>query len=281
MPVRVADELKQMNDLTNFPVARAGVLWIDKAKGQEPADWVDMQTLYNEGGFGGGSGADKAEDVGYTNDEHPTMTDVKKALDELIAKVYYVEPAVSSFTMTPAATQYEVGQSVASLDFAWTYNKDVVSQSLTDVPAAAADPKARAGSFSGPITSNKTFTLSCSDGTKSASASKTISFSHKIYWGVSDKTDAFDSAFILGLANKEFASGYKGKRSMNAGSGQYAFVACPASWGMPNSCKIGGFGTDLVDCGTISFTNASGGVEQYKIVRTSNAGLGAIEMLFE
>jgi len=217
--------------------------------------------------------------VSYTNASFSTLDNVKKALDNILAKVYYVEPAVSSFTMTPATTDYEIGSVVNEVSFEWAYNKDMVSQSLTD--CTLADETVRTATYSTPISSNKTFTLTASDGTKTVTSSKTISFKNKIYWGSAADPGTIDSAFILGLSNKKFATTYKGSYNVTVGSGEYAYVACPASWNMPETCKIGGFGTDLVDCGSISFTNASGASSLYKIVRTTQAGLGAITMLFE
>ena len=220
-----------------------------------------------------------ASAVSYTNASFSELDNVKKALDNILAKVYYVEPAVSSFTMTPSTAEYEIGSTVNSLEFAWAYNKDIVSQSLTD--CTLADETVRSATYSTPISSNKTFTLTASDGTKTVTATKSISFKNKIYWGSAANPDSFTSAFILALSGKKFATTYKGSYNVTVGSGEYAFVACPASWNMPNSCKIGGFGTDLVDCGNISFTNASGASSLYKIVRTTQSGLGAITMLFE
>lgn len=220
-----------------------------------------------------------ASAVAYTNPSFASLDNVKKALDNVLAKVYYVEPEVSSFTMTPSTTEYEIGSVVDEVSFEWAYNKDVVSQSLTD--CTLADETVRTATYSTPISSNKTFTLTASDGTKTVTATKSISFKNKIYWGSAANPDSFTSAFILALSGKKFATTYKGSYDITVGDSQYAFVACPASWNMPNSCKIFGFATDLVDCGNISFTNASGASSLYKIVRTTQSGLGAITMLFE
>lgn len=221
----------------------------------------------------------EAASVSYTNPSFASLDNVKKALDNVLAKVYYVEPEVSLFTMTPSTTEYEIGSVVDEVSFEWAYNKGIVSQSLTD--CTLADETVRTATYSTPISSNKTFTLTASDGTKTVTATKNISFKNKIYWGSAANPDSFTSAFILALSGKKFATTYKGSYDITVGDSQYAFVACPASWNMPNSCKIGGFGTDLVDCGSISFTNASGASSLYKIVRTTQAGLGAITMLFE
>ena len=223
--------------------------------------------------------AGTAENVSYENENYPLQTNVKKALDALWARLDYVKPAITSFTMSPATTDYEVGQEVTEIDFAWTYNKDVTSQSLTDVSLeGVAD---RSGKWTGSLKTSKTFTLTCGDGENSASASKTISFKNKVYFGSAAIPEEFNSEFVLGLSKSQFGTTYKGKYAVTVGGGEFGFICCPASWNMPNVCKIGGFGTDLVNCGNFSITNASGGVVTYKIVRTSQAGLGAIEMLFE
>ena len=60
MAVRIADTLKQQNDLKTFPVAFSEDIWIDKNKGEGTADYKDLQALYNEGSLGG-SGLPKPE----------------------------------------------------------------------------------------------------------------------------------------------------------------------------------------------------------------------------
>lgn len=224
-------------------------------------------------------GSDAAS-ISYTNASYSSLDNVKKALDNLLEKVYYVDPAIDSFTMTPSTTEYEIGSTVDTLTFAWTYNKSIVSQTLTD--CTLADENVRTATYSStPISSNKTFTLTASDGTKTVTASKSISFKNKVYWGSAALPETFTSAFILALTGKKFATNYKGSYDITVGSGEYGFVCCPASWNIPNICKIGGFATQLVDCGSISFTNSSGASSLYKIVRTNISGLGTITMVFE
>ena len=221
-----------------------------------------------------------ASSISYTNASFATLDNVKKALDNILEKIYYVDPTIETFTMTPSTTEYEIGSVVDGLTFDWSYNKAIVSQSLTD--CTIADESVRTATYSLPISSNKTFTLTASDGTKTVTASKSISFKNKIYWGSAAlPAGDFNSAFILALTGKKFATNYKGSYDITVGSGEYGFVCCPASWNIPNTCKIGGFATDLVDCGNISFTNASGASSLYKIVRTNISGLGSITMVFE
>lgn len=225
---------------------------------------------------GGGSGGD-AEDITYSNIDKPELTNVKLALDDLIAKVYYVEPQITSFTMTPATTEYEIGASVSDLVFAWTYNKDIDSQTLTD--CILADETVRTATAAGPYTANKTFTLSADDGENTVTASKSISFKHRVYWGsaaIPTAPATYDSAFILALSDKKFATNTKGTYPMTVANGEYGFLAYPDSWGMVTGWWINGLQAETYDCGTVSFTNASGNTTTFRVLRTTQPSLGYI-----
>ena len=219
---------------------------------------------------------DLANDISYQNSKYSSWTNVKKALDGIIAKVDYIKPEITSFTST-AQEVYEVGQNVSNIVFNWTTNKDVTTQSLTDCPLA--DANVRTATYTNDITSNKTFTLTIGDGQNTTSKNISISFRNKIYYGSSAIPSNFNSAFILGLSNKQFATGKSGSFDITVGSNEYGFIAFPSSFGTLSSVKIGGFDTDVISCGTISFTNASGGTTNYNIYRTGRHSLGAITMV--
>ena len=231
----------------------------------------DGHITFKEVSVMGGS----AEMTAYDNAEHPDLTNVDKALDKILAKLYYVEPKINSFTMTPSTTEYEIGSVVSGLQFAWTVNKDIVSQSLTDCTIELDD---RAATYGADLTNTKTFTLTISDGEKSATASKKISFLNKAYWGSAVEPASYDSAFILALSGKKFASSKNGTYSMTVGAGEYGYLALPTSFGTVSSCWIGGFEVSLASCGAIAFTNASNNTSSYTIYKTERSGLGSISM---
>lgn len=54
MPVRIADSMKQQNDLDTFPVAYGADIWLDKNKGEDPANYKSLQAMYNDDELGGG-----------------------------------------------------------------------------------------------------------------------------------------------------------------------------------------------------------------------------------
>lgn len=223
-----------------------------------------------------GESATTADNVSYKNETYPEQTTVEKALNAIWEKLDYVKPSITSFSMAPSITEYEVGQEVTELDFTWGYNKSITSQSLTDV--SLDDLSVRTGKWTGTLKTNKTFTLTCGDGKNTASASKTISFKNKVYWGGASIPSDYDSAFILGLEKKQFSTTKNGSYSMTVGEGEYGYIAFPSSFGALSSVWIGGFEVTIEDCGSISFTNASGGVVTYSIYRTKRSGLGPITM---
>lgn len=217
-----------------------------------------------------------ASDVSYENASQPLWTNVQLALDNLISKVYYVEPKIESFTMTPSTDTYEIGSTVNEVVFNWSYNKDgITSQTLTD--CTLANETVRTATYSTPITSNKTFTLTASDSSKSVSASKSISFKHYIYWGAcAEPVGDYDSSFILNLASKRFSTNTKGSYSATLGSGEFLYVAYPSTWQQINSWWVAGFEVTTEQIGTLSFTNASGNTTTFRITRSTKSGLGSI-----
>ena len=217
---------------------------------------------------------DLADDISYQNSNYPSWTNVKKALDGIMAKVDYIKPEITSFTST-AQSVYEVGQKISNIVFNWTTNKNVTTQTLTD---CAINADSRTATYTNEINSNKTFTLTIGDGQNTASKNISISFRNKIYYGSASIPSSFDSAFILGLSNKQFATSKNGTYTVNVASNEYGFLAFPSSFGNISSVYIGGFDTEVVNCGTISFTNASGGTTNYNIYRTGRDGLGTIKM---
>lgn len=215
-----------------------------------------------------------AENVTYTNTDFPALTDVDKALDSILAKLYYVEPQITAFTSTPSTLQYENGAVITGgVVFNWTYNKDMTSQTLTD--CTLADETVRTATYANDISANKTFTLTCGDGEKTATKSISFQFMNKVYWGVSADQDDYTDAWILGLSGSKLATSAKGSYNFTAGTGQYCYWAIPT--GMSISVKVNGFDTDVdTVVASRSFTNVSGYTTTYKIVRLHQPSLGTL-----
>lgn len=221
--------------------------------------------------FSGGSGT--AEDTIYANESFPQYNNVDLALDALFNKVYYVKPTCS-LSASPKGGTFEMGATIsAPITFTWITNKDIASQTLTGVTLE--DTNVRTATYDTNITSDKTFTLSVSDGQNNASSSVSYKFLNNIFWGSAAISETYDSAFIGALSNKKLASAVKGTYSFNIESGEYGFWAVPSNMTI-SSVWIGGFEVTVDDLGTVSYTNAQGYTRDYHIYKTGKSGLGAI-----
>lgn len=227
---------------------------------------------------GGGGGASEAEFVSYDNESLPSVTNVEECLDAIIAKIYYVSPSVTSFTCNPSRTAYEMGEKVASVTFTWAYNKDMVSQTLTDCDLA--DETVRTATYSTEFNSNKTFTLSASDGTNSTSANKSFTFQNKVHHGSASIPATYDSAFILSL-NGALKGSKSGTYTVNVDTNQYFYIAMPTSFNNADVLvgKINGFDTEFGKVATIQHINASGYESSYNIYKSTNHSLGSISFI--
>ena len=227
---------------------------------------------------GGGGGASEAEFVSYDNETLPSVTNVEECLDAIIAKIYYVNPSITSFTCNPSRTAYEMGEKVTSVTFTWAYNKDMVSQTLTGCDLA--DETVRTATYSTEFNSNKTFTLSASDGTNSTSGNKSFTFQNKVHHGSASIPATYDSAFILSL-NGALKGSKGGTYTTTVGAGEYFYIAMPTSFNNSDVLvgKVGGFDTEFGKVATISHTNASGYTTDYNIYKSTNANLGSISVI--
>ena len=214
-----------------------------------------------------------AETITYTNADYPSYTNVDLALDALFSKVYYVKPTCSLSADKKGGT-FEMGTVIsAPITFTWTTNKDITSQTLTG--CTLADANVRTATYNTNVTSDKTFTLSVSDGENSASSSISYKFLNNVFWGSASTVETYDSTFISALSNKRLASAVKGTYSFNIASGEYGFWAVPSNMKI-SSVWIGGFEVTVDDLGTVSYTNAQGYTRDYKLYKTGKSGLGSI-----
>lgn len=213
-----------------------------------------------------------ATDVKYKNDDFPDLTTVNLAIDNILAKIYYVNPSCS-LSASPTGGTFEMGTTItAPITFTWTVNKDIVSQTLTDCTIALED---RTATYDTDITSDKTFTLSISDGQNNASSSVSYKFLNNVFWGSAPIVDTYDSAFISALSNKKLTNSLKGTYSFNVETGEYGFWAVPSNMTI-STVWIGGFEVTVEDLGTVSYTNAQGYTRDYKLYKTGQSGLGSI-----
>ena len=261
---------KRMPDIFTATCKETGKFYIYN-KSNEIDETLGKWREVSSGASSGNSGT--AEDTAYTNESFPQYDNVDLALDALFNKVYYVKPTCS-LSATPSGGTFEMGTTIsAPISFKWTTNKDITSQTLTGCTLANAS--VRTATYNTNVTSDKSFTLSVSDGENSASSTVSYKFLNNIFWGSASTAETYDSAFISALSNKKLASVIKGTYSFNIASGEYGFWAVPSNMTI-SSVWIGGFEVTVDDLGTVSYTNAQGYTRDYKLYKTGKSGLGAI-----
>ena len=249
-------------------------IWIDTTNVSKPVLKIHNGTNWiTVSGSGSETGVSTADSITYDNPNFVQYDTVDTALDALFAKVYYVKPTCSLSADKKGGT-FEMGTTIsAPIIFTWKTNKAITSQTLTG--CTLADANVRTATYNTNVSSDKTFTLSVSDGENSASSSVSYKFLNNIFWGSAAAAETYDSTFISALSNKRLASAVKGTYSFNIASGEYGFWAVPSNMTI-SSVWIGGFEVTVDDLGTVSYTNAQGYTRDYKLYKTGKASLGAI-----
>ena len=200
----------------------------------------------------------------YTNPISETITDYKTALDYLL----YYDLTIS--LSCNQSTNLEVGESLNSITFTWSYNKDGISfQSFNGENIR--DLSIREYTYNIPLSTNKTFTLMATDERKTFSKSISFNFKHGTYWGVNAKK-TLNNSDIASL-NKELSNGRGKTFTVSCGEGLYIYYCYPMSWGAA-TFSVGGFvgGFELVD--TVSFSNSHDYASDYYVYRSTNHSLG-------
>lgn len=248
-------------------------IWIDTTNVSKPVlkihngtNWIAVS------GSGSETGVSTADSVTYDNPNFVQYNTVDTALDALFAKVYYVKPTCSLSADKKGGT-FEMGTVIsAPITFTWTTNKNITSQTLTG--CTLADASVRTATYNTNVTSDKSFTLSVSDGENFASSSVSYKFLNKIHWGSCAEPTTYDSTFILGLSNNKLTSSNKGSFSFACPTGEYAYFATPTSLKI-TSAWVNGFQADLEEVAVVNHQNSSGYTSSYTITRFSNSGLGS------
>lgn len=206
----------------------------------------------------------KASDVAYTNDQYPAMHTLQDAMDKLL----YITPSVS----ISGGGTYEIGSTRSTTTLTWNWNKAIVSQSLNQ-GIGDLDPTLRTYTYDTPVSSNITFTITGTDGTTQKSASTTISFLPKRYWGVSTETSLTD-ADILALS-QELSTSRTQTRTFDCSGGKYFYFVIRTSYCNGISFKVNGLAFTDMDVETRNVVNAQGYSAEYNIYRVHNIQTGS------
>lgn len=206
----------------------------------------------------------EASDIEYTNEQYPSMQTIQDAMDRLL----YITPTIS----ITGGGNYEIGSTRATTTLTWNWNKTIISQSLNQ-GIGSLDPTLRTYTYNIPITSNTTFTISGTDGTTTKSASTSITFLPKRYWGVSANTSLTD-ADILALS-QELSTSRTQTRTFDCSGGKYFYFIIRTSYCSGISFKVNGLAFSDMDLEIRNVVNAQGYSASYNIYRVHNIQTGS------
>ncbi|MCK9529364.1 MAG: hypothetical protein M0R77_02175 [Gammaproteobacteria bacterium] len=196
-------------------------------------------------------------------------------LEAQMAALLYKPMAITSFSASPNLV--EIGSSVGSVTLNWSLNKTAATLAMTNYTGTPLTPSDTTATVNGPFSSDRSWTLTVSDGTanagNTATSTASLQFRNKRYWGVSPNTTLTDSEIIA--LSSEFSTSKVKDVTYNATGGRYVYYAYPASFGTLNAVTVGGLAFSDFTTTVINFTNASGYASQYNLIRINNIQTGA------
>ena len=190
----------------------------------------------------------------------------------------YNAPTISAFANNQ--NSLEIGTTVTSSLLTWSLGGGAITSQSLDNSFGILTNSARSFSYTNNIVSEKTFNLTITDGVTTNTASTSVNFFSKIYWGASSQvyTNITD-AQIIALGSSVFATGRQLDQNITT-SGNYMYVCYPASFGSA-TFKVGGFADTGWNSTVRSFVNASGASVSYLIYQHQNATSTTFEVIVQ
>lgn len=205
---------------------------------------------------GSGGGVVDAADITYDNEDYPT---VESALNSLL----YDAPTIITFINNQNSV--ENGSTITSTQLDWTISGTITSQSINQSVGSLATGL-RTTTHSSSYSTNRTYTLTISDGTTTTQKSTSITFLNSNYYGASANT-SLNSSQVNALSHA-LASSRTQTRTITA-TAQYIYIAYPAAYGAA-TFTVNGLTNNDWTLSTQSHTNASGATVSYNVYRTNN-----------
>lgn len=194
---------------------------------------------------------DEKADKGQTDTE---ITDIKARLDAL----EYKGIEISSFTATPS--MMELGSS-NTVTLKWSLNKAATSQQIDGVMVTGNSKQYNN------VTSDRSYTLSVTDGQTTKSKSVSVSFANQIYYGAAENLNNVTELDKV-LSNTKTRT-----VTVDAGADQYIIYAVPVRLGGVRFF-VNGFEGGFAEPEIMQLRNASNFTEPYNVYKSIRANLG-------
>ena len=166
--------------------------------------------------------------------------------------------ALGVMSISPSTA--EMGATVASVSLGWSFNKTPDTQSLNQGIGAIANNAIAHVHSAQTITTNRTYTLTAVRSGVTKTASATVSFLNRVYYGV-HPSQTTDESIIEAMTN--LLSGTRSRTiTFDCTGGRFFHYAYPSRLGAA-TFQINNLTYSDVTRTTVSFTNASGFTEDY------------------
>lgn len=210
------------------------------------------------------------------------VTGINNQIENIRSDSTYTPIDILSFTSTPSLA--EIGSVVSSVELQYSMNQ-VPNSLLIDEEAITPSMSGSVLIDGQSITSDKTWILTAEDNgstsfpKKTVSVSASLEFANSIYYGVSNSITPTQS-MIKQLAYSVLSNTKSRSIDLSVGNLEYIWYAVPKRLGkclFSVSGVIGGF----EEAAELTITNSSNYSEGYYVYRSSNYGLGEVQVIIQ
>lgn len=181
-------------------------------------------------------------------------------------KSYLNDTGPNIVTFVSDSPTNEIGSSLATVDLTWTLSGSTPTSQSINQGIGAIPIGTHTTTYTGPVTTTTSFTLSVSNTKGSDTATATVRFLYKAYWGASDQTSLNDAQIIA--LSSEFGSSRARTKTVTCAA-QYMYFCYPAAWGTA-TFTVNGLLNTAWQLTTRDFVNASGATVSMNIYRSDN-----------
>lgn len=212
--------------------------------------------------------------------------DVTDGVDKTNVTFAEVVPETATLSHSPSILQ--IGASLVNPAFTASYASAPDTAILTDTEGNTDDVSSTPTAFVAPHTYLKsvygqsvTWTISVTSPDGDATASTSVTWTQKVFWGAIVDPGVYNSAFIAALSNSNLQVGPSGTFAVNATGGKSTFYATRTAFGVTAAnFTVGAFPFAVSKvAAAVAYTNTNGVTETYDVWRSDNIDLGAFSFV--
>lgn len=203
----------------------------------------------------------------------PFTTNTAPVVTNMIRRIVALYQTPSVVTLVNDQSPVEVGATVTSTLLDWTLAGNTPTAQYLNNGIGSIGAGLLQYNHVQSYTTDRTYTLTVTDGIKTNTASTSVLFQSKAYWGVSALTTLTDAQ--IRALTQEFATSRLRTKTVSPAA-QYIYMIYPAAFGTATFI-VGGFADTawtLEGGAAQNFVNAQGATVSYYVYRSNDTALG-------